>query len=230
LRIVCTSDFHGMYPPPETMPEGDVLVFAGDIDLRLGMTRNRDSVAAATAPFARWLREVAPKYGAIIGIGGNHDSLLEELPDVGYTLPWMYLCDSGVEHEGVKYWGAPWSNKFFDWSFMATDEVLANRWAMIPDDTDVLITHGPALGINDLAQGRTNVGSASLRRRLLEMRTKHGGPRLFVSGHIHEARGIEQWGMTTCINPSYVDGSYRPGYDPVVHELDWAKKPRNRAG
>jgi Icc-related predicted phosphoesterase len=215
VKIVCTSDFHGRFPDDGEMPPGDVLVFAGDISLSLGMTRHAHSIEDALAPFDDWLTRQQLSYNLIVGIAGNHDRLLEEQPEVGKQLNWDYLCDSGMVYDGVKFWGAPWSNKFFDWSFMGNEAQLAERWALIPHDTDVLITHGPAYGVNDLAQGRTHVGSKSLREHIIEAR-----PLLHVSGHIHEGRGIDLIGRTVCINPSYVDGGYRPGGAPIVCDLD----------
>lgn len=215
MKIVCTGDFHGQFPADGEMPEGDVLVFAGDIGLNIGTTRHAHSIEDAIAPFDDWLDRQQLSYNLIVGIAGNHDRLLEEAPEVGRQLNWDYLHDSGLVYDGVKFWGAPWSNKFFDWAFMGNETQLAERWALIPDDTDVLITHGPAYGVNDLAQGRTNVGSKTLRERILEVR-----PLLHVSGHIHEARGVDLIGGTVCVNPSYVDGGYRPGHAPVVLDLD----------
>ena len=58
--------------------------------------------------------------------------------------------DSGIEIEGIKFWGSPWSNQFGNWAFMADDITLYEQaWSKIPEDTQVLITHGPAKGLGD---------------------------------------------------------------------------------
>ena len=63
----------------------------------------------------------------------------------------LYLEDSGIEIDGVRFWGSPWTPNFMDWAFMLDrDELLYQKWKAIPEHTDVLITHGPPKGIGDL--------------------------------------------------------------------------------
>jgi Icc-related predicted phosphoesterase len=207
VRIVCTADFHGMYPRPEDLPAGEVLVFAGDLH---GGGLPEDTLRRAE----NWLDAVRGAYDWVVGIAGNHDRMFED-PLVGPTLPWIYLHDTSVVLDGLKFHGSPWSNQFFDWSFMGSENELAEKWKLIPDDTDVMIVHGPAYGVLDLAQRSVNCGSKTLRDRVLEVK-----PRLLVTGHIHEARGQDQLGATHCVNGSYVDAGYRPGCPPIVVELD----------
>ncbi|MEI6873153.1 MAG: UvrD-helicase domain-containing protein, partial [Verrucomicrobiota bacterium] len=60
------------------------------------------------------------------------------------------LLNSGVTIEGLKIWGSPYSPRFFDWAFNCDrGEDIAQHWRLIPDDTDILITHGPPAGILD---------------------------------------------------------------------------------
>lgn len=61
---------------------------------------------------------------------------------------------------------------------------------------DVLLTHFPAKGYNDLAHNGNHAGLAGLTRAAKEL-----GPRLVVSGHIHESPGAVKDGGTYYVNP-----------------------------
>jgi hypothetical protein len=59
---------------------------------------------------------------------------------------------------------------------------LLNKWNLIPDDTDILVTHGPPLGYGDHARGQRHVGCVDLLNTV-RMRVK---PQFHIFGHIHE--------------------------------------------
>jgi hypothetical protein len=61
----------------------------------------------------------------------------------------IYLEDEGVTLDGLKLWGSPVTPIFEDWVFMHGTATIGTYWDAIPDDTDVLITHGPARGVLD---------------------------------------------------------------------------------
>lgn len=175
MRVVAISDFHGVVPPD--VPPCDLLVVAGDVLDGYGTTHSRE-----TSLFGWLERQPA---GAIVGVAGNHDRLAIDEPDAVRALPWIYLEDSGCEVDGLKIWGSPWSVEFFGWSFMRPDADLAERWELIPDDTEILVVHGPPYGILDRVSRGVHAGSRTLLERLC------GLPRLrlLVTGHIHEAWG-----------------------------------------
>jgi Icc-related predicted phosphoesterase len=56
---------------------------------------------------------------------------------------------------------------------------------MIPLDTDILITHGPAKGYLDLTLRGDVTGCPYLLEKITELKNL----KLFVHGHIHEAYG-----------------------------------------
>lgn len=63
----------------------------------------------------------------------------------------------------------------------------------VPEDTDILVTHGPPLGLHDMvALGNERVGCPWLLKALERVR-----PRLHVCGHIHEGFGASRvvWGV-----------------------------------
>jgi Icc-related predicted phosphoesterase len=171
-------------------------------------------------------------------IAGNHDGFFESgfpknqkeaatLQEVRSFLleqaemeapDFKYLCDSGMEFEGYKIWGSPWTSWFHGIHPLCkaftkkNDEQLANKWALIPDDTDILITHSPLLGFFDTVDEHRYVGSPSLRNEVMS-RIK---PKLHCFGHIHEwgGRGINTT-TTTFVNASIMDENYNPVNKPV---------------
>jgi len=106
-------------------------------------------------------------------------------------------------------YGSPWSSRFYDWAFnVSRGKASAELWARIPDEADVLITHGPPLGRGDRtsAPGNLHVGCYDLLRQVQE-RIK---PRVHVFGHIHEGRGLSYDGTTLYVNACSVDRNYDP--------------------
>lgn len=213
-KIVAVSDLHGYLP--ENVPACDLLLLIGD----LTPVENHDPAFQAgwlRAEFRAWLeRQPARK---IIGIAGNHDFVFEQMPFlVPRDLPWTYLQDSGTVWEGIKIWGTPWQPWFFDWAFNGDPERLKRQWSLIPDDTDLLVVHGPPLGYGDGVPERGGIRHAGCPH-LLE-RIQQVKPRLVVFGHIHEGRGQWQLGPTTLANVTLLDAAYRPVHEPWA--FDWA--------
>jgi len=212
MRITATSDIHGYEP---FVGRGDTLIFAGDVT---PMGKETEVVS-----FARYLSTIALDFKDIIVVGGNHDFLLEQFPVLskqlmGYWMPYdganlHYLCDSGVTIDGIKFWGSPWTPKFGNWAFMKEDAELAEKWALIPSDTDVLITHGPPFGILDYTNryGATNVGSETLLKAYNRI-----DPQAHIFGHIHEAYGETTGFSTRFYNVAYCDEDYEPVNFPAV--------------
>jgi Icc-related predicted phosphoesterase len=133
-----------------------------------------------------------PTHRAKVLVAGNHDFAYErEAVAVEALIPAgiTYLRDTGVVIDGVRFWGSPWQPWFFDWAFnLHRGAEIAAKWALIPDDVQVLITHGPPHGILDVVarpRGK-HVGCEALRDRI----TALPALRLHAFGHhIHEAYG-----------------------------------------
>lgn len=210
MKIAAVSDMHGFDLPD--IPSCDILLIAGDItpvtDHSLPTQREY-----LDGPFRSWLERVPATH--IVGIAGNHDFLFDMDPHrVPAGLRWNYLCDSGVELDGVKIWGSPWSVQFGSWAFMESERALARRWEKIPADTDILIIHGPPLGFGDRNVRGTLCGSASLLAAIDRVQ-----PKLCVFGHIHEAHGQWKRGDTRLANVSCVNVHYEPTYGAEMFEI-----------
>ena len=124
--------------------------------------------------------------------------------------------DSGIEVEGYKFYGSPWSPRFFDWAFNADiGDDIQKWWDKIPTETDILITHGPPHKILDQCRDGYNAGCPILLKEI-QTRIK---PMYHIFGHIHEAYGMKKVRETTFINASSVTLDYKPFHSPIVFEL-----------
>lgn len=213
MIIDIISDLHGAKPE---LKGGDLLIIAGDL--------TENDQPPSWAKFFEYLIDLTVKYTEIIIIAGNHDNALEHGLRINNFCPNVfYLCDSGTEFEGLKIWGTPWT-AWFDGinprcsAFtLKTDKELAEKWALIPEDTDILITHSPPFGILDEAMHTHNyqsVGSKSLLARVHKIR-----PRIHCFGHIHEAYGQYKADGVHFINASIMDVNYKPSNKPTRIEL-----------
>jgi Icc-related predicted phosphoesterase len=215
MRLVATSDWHGHLPA--TVPDGDVLVIAGDtLSLDHRIEAQREQFETRLVPFLETL-----PHERILLVAGNHDFLFDDAQPWVDALPptVTYLLDEAVEIDGVRFWGTPWSSFLEGWVFMDHEERLASRWAAIAPDTDVLVVHGPPFRSLDKTApqfGSIHVGSPSLRE-WIELQQ----PEAVVCGHIHEAFGVDRIGSTAVHNVSYLDASYdhTPEREPVVIDV-----------
>lgn len=217
MIIDCISDLHGFYPKLEG---GDLLIVAGDLTAR--------DTYQEYIEFGKWL--VSQDYKEIIVIGGNHDNILQrnECFFISEVLGGAakYLCDSGTEFEGLRIWGSPWSLTFPGMNpkckafTVDTEEELAEKWALIPDDIDILITHTPPFGIMDDVfreelHNFEHVGSGTLNVAIIY----RPSIKLHVFGHIHESYGIKGPGINSkdriFVNASHVNERYQPVNKPI---------------
>ena len=154
----------------------------------------------------------------VIGIAGNHDWPFQNSPKAikEADLPWTYLQDSSTTFKGLNVYGTPWSKEFGDWAFMKDELRLTGKWNMIPDDTDILICHGPPKYYGDRTWDGRFEGSEGLTWRIGQV-----SPKLVVFGHIHEGRGDWQFGDTRLANVTLMDKHHEPGiHKPWVYEME----------
>jgi Icc-related predicted phosphoesterase len=210
--VDCIADLHGFFPE---LLGGDLLIIAGDLTAR-------DEFPEYCHVFQKIAQS---NYKKKILIGGNHDNLL--MSDDWFakmTIDFDYLCDSGTEFEGLRIWGSPWTKTFEGMNPKCkaftcdTEEELASKFALIPNDIDILITHSPPYGILD-SNGKEYCGSVSLRNITLDG-NRFKKKKLHVFGHIHECGGMssDYPGPTFCeldlcsgkfINASIVNEHYK---------------------
>lgn len=187
LTLVTMADTHG-YHASLRVPPGDILIHAGDLTRRGSLDDLRD--------FDAFLASLPHRHKIVVA--GNHDWCFQRDPMAARaTLAHATLLqDEAVVLEGVRFYGSPWQPRFLDWAFnLPRGAPLAEKWALIPEDTDILITHGPPLGIGDRTWNGERVGCEDLLRRVRKL-----APKLHIFGHIHEDGGVFRDGATVFVN------------------------------
>jgi predicted phosphohydrolase len=216
MKIVTISDTHSQHLRIP-LPAGDIIIHAGDCTPR--------GEAGDIEEFLRWFGDL--DYDEKILIAGNHDWDFERNPhnyqDLFKSYGVTYLNDSGCSYKGLNIWGSPIQPAFCNWAFnrARTQGQIGKHWDLIPENTDILITHGPPFGIGDLTYYGDRTGCDMLLKRIELVK-----PKLHVYGHIHEDRGvrvemIEGVPVTFC-NASSLDRHYKPWNDDQF-VFDWDK-------
>ena len=228
MKIVCISDNHNNIIG---VPSGDVILHAGD-------ATGRGSLPEVTK-FAQWYGSLPFEYK--IFVAGNHDFLFQDEPAIARQIlkdnDIIYLEDEFVMVNGLKVYGTPHQPEFCNWAFnLERGEQLAEKWAMIPDDTDILITHSPPYGIldgapdtdwiktqkqydeyiRDVSIGKIKPTTKPVGCEELLIRVKQIKPRLHIFGHIHEGYGMEIIDETIFKNVAICTARYQPTNIPQV--------------
>jgi len=220
MKITFISDTHNKHKQiTENLPGGDLLIHAGDISSR--------GYKHEIQQFCKWFDSL-DNYTVKTFIAGNHDFGFEKEPEMAKEIiesyKWInYLQDSflgyGIDTENyVKIYGSPWQPEFFNWAFNLPKggSELERKWNNIPDDTDILITHGPAFGYLDKIVGQyENLGCELLTKKIKQIK-----PKIHVCGHIHSGYGYVFDGNTHFINASVLDEQYQYTQKPLTVEWD----------
>ena len=100
MRLVILSDTHGLHGFISSVPDGDVLIHAGDMTGR-GTLEELEGLLG-------WFGALPHQHKLLVA--GNHDWMFERRPTVvegliptGVT----YLRDTGVSIAGINFWGSP---------------------------------------------------------------------------------------------------------------------------
>lgn len=211
LKIVCISDTHNV-TDNLILTSGDILIHAGDF--------TKTGKKSEVQHFAHFMKKQNFKYKIIIA--GNHDICFDEknfsaklkkfsdleanekdlfTPDDAKKMlsEFIYLENSSVEIFGIKIFGSPIADSSrTEGGFVikGSDEIRKTLWKMVPDATDILVTHGPPYGICDFSKRKVHGGCKFLLQEVMQ-RIK---PKFHVFGHIHEANGKEEIENITFIN------------------------------
>ena len=216
MKICCISDTHNRHEKL-SIPECDILICSGDITGRGELENVLD--------FARWFNVQPAKH--LILVPGNHEKgwerdiekyneeILKVCPRVNI------LIDRTIIINGIKIHGSPVTPFFFNWAWnravdpnpvlcrskvMVVPEIKPH-WDMVPDDVNILVTHGPPYGILDLLiDGHTRVGCNHLMNRINELKEL----KLHVFGHIHYSSGEQYFNGIKFVNASVCDEEYYP--------------------
>ena len=201
------------------LPGGDLLIHSGDLSNRGSFNDLED--------FLLWFGKQDYKHK--IFIAGNHDFCFQDSParckqilkeHEEYNGNIIYLEDSGCTIEGLKIWGSPWQPEFYSWAFnLPRGKKLAEKWSLIPEDTDILITHGPPYGFLDEVRYNNNSRDKHQGCQDLMDRVAIIKPKIHCFGHIHEQYGFCDYNGTKFINASSVNFSYYITNQPITIEI-----------
>jgi predicted phosphodiesterase len=230
MKITFISDTHSKHSQiRKDLPGGDLLIHAGDIS-SMGYLREIEE-------FCSWFDSL-DRYDFKFFIAGNHDwgfldrekffiqrdafvplktqEILNSYKSIDYLRDSVQQIQVNDERP-IKVYGSPWQPEFMDWAFNLPKNgfELEKRWNDIPEDIDILITHGPAYGYVDRVIGRTeNLGCELLAKRIKQIK-----PKIHVCGHIHTGYGYQFDGDTHYINASVLNEQYTYANKPLI--VDW---------
>ena len=188
MKILQISDTHNRHRQLTNLPEADVIVHCGDFA--------DNGTEEEVLDFLNWYIDLPYKYK--IFVTGNHDLCLWDAKDIE-DLPEnvFFLQDRGVTIEGVKFFGIAYNH--------------SER--LIPEGTDIVITHEPPIMILDESAG-IHWGNVPLFKRIMEVR-----PRYHLFGHAHESCGTLKQDIIFS-NGAILDDFYHISHQPKVFLID----------
>ena len=156
VRIVHISDTHALHwELTDVIPGGDILIHTGDFA----------NYYWPKAYLGSWdyhsdMRELDTFFAALphtykLFVAGNHELNFTRQPQEktqSLLRHGIYLQDSTLLIEGIKIYGTPWNELRISSNsrgFTAPLKKLQDYWKLIPDDTDILVTHSPPKYIMD---------------------------------------------------------------------------------
>ena len=216
MKLAIISDVHGRWSKLD-IPEVDILISCGDYSFTGEKHMVKD--------FHAWMNK--QETGYFISVQGNHEKWVQknfsEAKEIAEkACPGVHFIDHGaVEIEGLKIFGSAWTPWFHDWAWNAyRGPEIKRYWDMIPDNTQVLATHGPPAGILDVvhyADGtpKERVGCQDLMNRIGELPDL----KLHCFGHIHSSHGEQYFNGVKYVNASICDESYYPSNPVTIIEI-----------
>jgi Icc-related predicted phosphoesterase len=190
LHISDTHNYHSLLTIPKNI---DVIIHSGDTTNYYDKVKNW----VEFQNFFEWYKNLDIPYKILIA--GNHDATLyhntmnikQQLKDSGI----IYLENDYCDIEGIKIFGTPITPTFNNWYFMKQRSKLDNVWSNVDDNIDIFVSHGPCKGILDLSEDINHnleyCGDKALYRHI----TSRIKPKLFLHGHIHSNKNIENTGI-----------------------------------
>ena len=237
MKVTLISDTHSKHKQLDAdLPGGELLIHAGDF-------MNSGYGAYEAEDFFIWFDKIN-NYDTKVLIAGNHDRWMQDRSDdaqdiltVYKTIEYLQDADLTLYYDGhngdlpednVRIYGSPWQPEFCDWAFNLprNGEEIKAKWDAIPNNTDILITHGPPFGYQDIPGGQSiRVGCEMLRYRVDELK-----PKIHVFGHVHGGYGYYFNGHTHFFNASvlnerynYTNKPFHFEWDKITNEIKWLK-------
>lgn len=211
MKIWLISDTHGK-ENELTVPENiDMVISAGDG----GTYKNPFSCKKDLDKFLTWFNDLPIEHK--IYVPGNHDTAMEEeLIEEEIYQEIFFLFHQSFETQGIRIFGSPYTPAFYNWAYNSTEKELEELWKDIPNDLDILVTHGPPKNILDRCQDGYRAGCKHLLNAVKDTK-----PKYHVFGHIHEDGGKQEvYDGTTFINASVLDLQYQMSNNGHIIEIN----------
>lgn len=217
MKVIGISDLHGILP--EIEEQADICVICGDISPLLLQTSAKKIQRWLGEEFIPWTEELNCE--EVFMIGGNHDMIFQEHEEIVFkNTKITYLRDQLIKYKGYSIYGTPWCSKFGKWAFMLKPDQLREKYDLIPEKLDLLITHDVPYGCNDVIledvhwKGQ-HLGNPEL---LLAIRTKK--PKNLCCGHLHGSDHTPTKFYDTIVRQcSIVNEQYKLAYKPQIFEI-----------
>lgn len=204
VKIWHTSDTHTKHRELKVPPKVDLVIHSGDFSDSANVAINYNQ----SVDFLDWFSKLECEK---VLVGGNHDLALEsgmitkkQLADLGIH----YLENSFVELNGLKIYGSPVTPSFGrGWAWNVARHKTHYVWDQIPNDIDILVTHGPPLSILDLTLNKEydQAGCRSLRTKVLDLANR--SLKLHCFGHIHNSTDVYNAGVFRFNNAMFSNAS-----------------------
>lgn len=192
MNILHISDTHCLHNQLIIPSNIQVIIHSGDC------ANSRDSAINSNEVlnFLDWFANLSIEYKILVP--GNHDISIERrliTPSYINDLGIIYLENESANVCGLNIWGSPITPSFGNgWSWNMARHKTAIVWDTIPDDTDIVITHGPPKRILDLSTNKNNelefCGCESLFNKIIEIE-----PIFSCFGHVHDSKKIKNSGL-----------------------------------
>jgi hypothetical protein len=129
------------------------------------------------------------------------------------------LINEYVEVAGLKIWGSPVTPLYGGAFGLSSPADRTRLYAEIPEDVDVLVTHGPPYGILDRSAGTLHqAGCPQLLEAVTRLR-----PKLHVFGHVHGAHGLVSIDDTLFVNAALLGPDGDLSASPIVLRMPRAR-------
>ena len=208
IRIIAISDTHNGYNKLTQQlidlyqSENDILVHCGDMTER-GSVDELNNINS-------WFGELPYKYK--IAISGNMDGIgLDKQHIDGYKIftNAVYLQHQSLEipdlgSNGFKIFASPYTPEFVGGFQLYSEKESRLKWQDIPNDIDLLISHGPPYNILDSTSRGMSIGDKVLMNEI-NQRIK---PKAVLFGHVHASFGQTEVDGIQYVNAAQFNGIY----------------------
>lgn len=226
MKLLVMSDTHNQHEQLnnyiENIKDVDVIVHAGDASNSKARPINNNELNT----FLKWYNDL--NIPVKIFVPGNHDVSMETLSIDKSLYPSVnFLIHDRLEINGVVFFGSPYTPTFgTGWAFNKSRSKINRAWESISDDVDVLITHGPPLGILDKTFSGVNCidyknlntymlscGDSALLKKIMKSNIKY-----HIFGHIHDENNIFNNGILKIKDKTFINASIVDIRHKVVNE------------